>query len=60
VNVVQANNGRVLRAEITQSSGNVAFDRSVEAAVLAASPLPLPRHRAVFDREVIFLFNPRN
>lgn len=60
VNVVQANNGRILRVEITQSSGNVAFDRSVEQAVLRASPLPVPKHRAVFDREVIFLFNPRS
>jgi colicin import membrane protein len=60
VNVVQANNGKVLRVEITQSSGNVAFDRSVEQAVLAASPLPPPRHKAVFDREIIFLFNPRS
>lgn len=60
VNVVQANNGKVLRVEITQSSGNTAFDRSVEAAVLAASPLPPPRHKAVFDREIIFLFNPRS
>ena len=60
VNVVQATNGKVLRVEITQSSGNVAFDRSVEQAVLAASPLPPPRHKAVFDREIIFLFNPRS
>ena len=51
VNVVQANNGEVLRVEITQSSGNVAFDRSVEQAVLAASPLPPPKQRAVFDRQ---------
>ena len=60
VNVVQANDGEVLKVEITQSSGNVAFDRSVEQAVLAASPLPLPRQQAVFDREIVFLFNPRS
>ena len=60
VNVVQAPNGKVLRVEITQSSGNVAFDRSVEQAVLAASPLPRPKHKAVFDREIVFLFSPRS
>ena len=59
VTVVQASNGKVLRVEITQSSGNVAFDRSIEQAVLAASPLPLPRDRAMFEREIIFMFNPR-
>ena len=60
VNVVQATNGQVLRVEIAQSSGNVAFDRSVEQAVLAASPLPPPRQKAVFDREIVFLFKPRS
>ena len=59
VNVVQADDGEVLRVQIAQGSGNVAFDRSVEQAVWAASPLPLPTQRAVFDREVVFLFNPR-
>ena len=60
VSVVQANDGKVLRVAITQSSGNVAFDRSVEQAVLVASPLPAPRQRALFDREIVFLFNPRS
>ena len=59
VNVVQTDDGEVLRVQIAQGSGNVAFDRSVEQAVWAASPLPLPTQRAVFDREIIFLFNPR-
>ena len=59
VNVVQADDGEVFRVQIAQGSGNVAFDRSVEQAVWAASPLPLPTQRAVFDREVVFLFNPR-
>lgn len=60
VNVLQDNNGKVLRVEIIESSGNVAFDRSVEQAVRAASPLPRPRRRAVFDREIVFLFKPRS
>ena len=60
VSVVQAKNGKVLRVEIAQSSGNVAFDRSVEQAV--RGPLRrcrCPRQRAVFEREILFLFNPR-
>ena len=60
VNVLQDNSGKVLRVEIAESSGNVAFDRSVEQAVRAASPLPRPRRKAVFDREIVFLFNPRS
>ena len=60
VNVLQDNNGKVLRVQIVKSSGDVAFDRSVEQAVRAASPLPRPRRKAVFDREIVFLFNPRS
>ena len=59
VNVLQDDSGRVLRVEIIESSGNIAFDRSVEQALRAASPLPRPWRRAVFDREVLFLFRPR-
>ncbi len=58
VNVVQATNGEVLRVEIIESSGNVEFDRSVEEAVWASSPLPQPKQRAVFDREIVLLFHP--
>ena len=60
VSLVQATNGQVLHVEIAQSSGNIAFDRSVEQAVLAASPLPLPKQPAVFDRELVILFKPRS
>ena len=53
--------GDVVSVQITQSSGNKAFDRSVELAVNKASPLPVPKSGAgLFDhfREVEFVFDP--
>ena len=53
--------GDVVSVRITQSSGNKAFDRSVELAVNKASPLPVPKSGAgLFDhfREVEFVFDP--
>lgn len=53
--------GDVVSVRITQSSGNSAFDRSVEMAVNKASPLPVPKSSAgLFDhfREVELVFDP--
>lgn len=53
--------GDVVSVRITQSSGNIAFDRSVEMAVNKASPLPVPKSdTGLFDhfREVEFVFDP--
>jgi len=53
--------GDVVSVRITQSSGNSAFDRSVEMAVNKASPLPVPKSdTGLFDyfREVEFVFDP--
>jgi len=52
--------GDVLEVSVTKSSGNAVFDRSVETAVLKASPLPLPKDRALFDRFRVleFIFDP--
>ena len=58
--IKQARTGQVLRVTITEGSGNTAFDRSVEQAILAASPLPLPRNPKLFDPEIVLLFNPRS
>ena len=60
VTVVQDASGKVHRVEIAESSGNVAFDRSVEQAVRAASPLPRPTGFGVIYREITFLFKPRS
>lgn len=53
--------GDVISVRITQSSGNSAFDRSVEMAVNKASPLPVPKSgTGLFDhfREVELVFDP--
>ena len=47
-----------MQAEIQSSSGNVAFDRSVEEAVLRSSPLPVPKDPSLFDRNVVITFEP--
>ncbi len=56
-------NGEVIDVQIIKSSGNLAFDRSVETAVYRAAPLPVPSlDSGLFDkfREVIFSFEPRD
>jgi colicin import membrane protein len=52
--------GEVVDARVVRSSGDPLFDRSVETAVLKASPLPLPPDAAMFTyfREIDFNFNP--
>ena len=53
--------GGVLDARVVASSGDSVFDRSVERAVLRASPLPLPTDPAVFqflNGELDFIFTP--
>ena len=42
VNIKLSSLGEVLSARIIQSSGSERYDRSVESAILKASPLPIP------------------
>jgi colicin import membrane protein len=53
--------GDVASVQIVQSSGDAAFDRSVEAAVYRAAPLPLPPDAGLFDsfRVLQFKFAPK-
>ncbi len=53
--------GEVLEARVLRSSGNPLFDRSAEAAVKKASPLPVPSDVTIYNRffrEFQFLFRP--
>ena len=54
--------GEVVDAKVVRSSGDPLFDRSVETAVLKASPLPMPADATMFKyfREIDFNFNPDN
>lgn len=58
--VSQIPGGEVIRVTVTESSGNVAFDRSVVNAIWKASPLPLPKDPALFTRNLQFVFDPEN
>ena len=60
VNVRLIPGGEVVDVKIIRSSGNAAFDRSVEAAVFRASPLPVPSDPEVMEkfRSITFEFNP--
>ena len=52
--------GEVIDVRLTDCDGDVAFQRSVEAAVRKASPLPMPADPEVFDREIEFIFEPQS
>ena len=58
VRVRQIPGGEVVEVRVVQSSGNTAFDQSVERAVLKASPLPRPRDASLFAQEIEFSFEP--
>jgi colicin import membrane protein len=50
--------GEVVEARTVKSSGDPAFDRSAETALLRSSPWPKPPDPALFQREVNFIFRP--
>ncbi|MBE9515856.1 MAG: cell envelope integrity protein TolA [Proteobacteria bacterium] len=54
--------GEVVNAEVVKSSGDAAFDRSVESAVYKAAPLPVPSEPDMFEyfRDIEFLFRPED
>ena len=58
VRIAQIPDGEVVQVEIITSSGNAAFDRSIEEAVLRSSPLPLPKDPSLFDRSIMIAFEP--
>lgn len=56
--VTQLPSGEVLAVRMLRTSGNSAYDRAVEAAILKSSPLPLPTDRSLYQRELELTFCP--
>ncbi|MCH9689313.1 MAG: cell envelope integrity protein TolA [Gammaproteobacteria bacterium] len=57
-----APNGAVLDVQLTRSSGDTVLDRSAQAAIYKASPLPIPSEPEMFNvfREIILTVRPEN
>lgn len=58
VKVAQTPTGTVLSAQVTRCNGDAAVTASIEAAVLRASPLPLPPDPSLFERNLTLIFRP--
>jgi colicin import membrane protein len=59
VAVQQLPNGDVVDARTASCNGDAVVRRSIENAVRRASPLPLPENRALFERNLRFIFKPQ-
>lgn len=57
-----APDGTVISATLIKSSGNSALDQSAKTAIYKASPLPVPKEAAAFDklREIHLTLSPKN
>jgi len=58
VQVRQSATGEVISARVVSCNGDAATERSIEAAVYKASPLPLPENAVLFDPNLRFRFIP--
>ena len=58
VQVRQSATGDVISARVVSCNGDSAVERSIEAAVYKASPLPLPENGLLFDPNIRFRFIP--
>lgn len=58
INVRQVPGGQVISATIERCNGDAAVQRSIEAAVFKASPLPEPEDPSLFERNLIITFKP--
>jgi len=58
VNVVQLPSGDVMSAQVASCNGDDAVRRSIERAVMDASPLPKPPNPALFQRNLRVNFKP--
>jgi colicin import membrane protein len=52
--------GEVLSVVRRKSSGNAGYDRAVEGAILASSPLPKPDDVSLFERKLELRFRPQD
>jgi len=59
VSVTQIPGGQVTDVRIGRCNADDAVRRSIEAAVLRASPLPLPDDATLFERNLSFIFKPQ-
>jgi colicin import membrane protein len=61
-NIRLAPDGSVLSLNLIQSSGNPLLDRSAQAAIYKAQPLPVPKDSASFDvfRDITLTVRPEN
>lgn len=59
LSVTQIPGGQVTDVRIGNCPADDAVRRSIEAAVLRASPLPMPANPALFDRNLRFVFKPQ-
>jgi colicin import membrane protein len=57
--VTQAPGGVVRSVRIGKCDGDAAVKRSIEAAVSKASPLPRPPDPSLFERNLVFIFKPK-
>ncbi len=58
VRIRQLPGGEVINATIMSCNGDAAVQRSIEAAVYKASPLPTPSNPILFDPDLVFEFKP--
>jgi colicin import membrane protein len=56
--VKQLPGGDVTSANVVSCNGDEVVRRSVENAVMKSSPLPMPANRALFERNLRFIFKP--
>jgi colicin import membrane protein len=60
VKVVQAPGGTVLSVQVGTCNGDAAVKRSIEDAVMKSSPLPAPPDVRLFERNLVFIFKPKD
>jgi colicin import membrane protein len=60
VHIRQLPGGKVVDATIGSCNGDAAVQRSIEAAVFKASPLPTPSNPILFDPNLVFEFKPES